>query len=195
METKRIEARKATSAPELDAGTAASLLEAWDGAAVLVGAGRILAANRAAEQLTAKGERPWVGRGLAEWADWLTANFNPLDGAEEKIELTPHRAQRLRPISGPRRIYAYESRPVTGAAGQELAVLLSLRDVTEATRDEDAQARREEQLRRELRVCETRLEQVEHYKMELTANVTHDLRTPLASIKASVSGLLAGDVQ
>jgi two-component system sensor histidine kinase KdpD len=47
---------------------------------------------------------------------------------------------------------------------------------------------------RELTALHTRLDQVEAFKLELTANVTHDLRTPLAGIKASVSGLLAGDV-
>ena len=195
METKQIKGRRSDSVPELDARTAASLLEAWDGAAVLIDADRILATNRAAEQLAGKGEAPWVGRSLAEWTAWVTANFHPIDGADGQVEATPRRSLRLHPASGPRRIYAYEGHPVTGAAGVERGLLLSLRDVTEATRDEDAQARREEQLRRELRVCEARLEQVEHYKMELTANVTHDLRTPLASIKASVSGLLAGDVQ
>jgi two-component system sensor histidine kinase KdpD len=46
-----------------------------------------------------------------------------------------------------------------------------------------------------MEVLRTRLEQVEKFEMELTANVTHDLKTPIASIKASVSGLLAGDVE
>jgi two-component system sensor histidine kinase KdpD len=52
-----------------------------------------------------------------------------------------------------------------------------------------------ERLQRQVEALETRLEQIEKYKLELTGNVTHDLRTPLASIRATVSGLLAGDAE
>jgi signal transduction histidine kinase len=96
----------------------------------------------------------------------------------------------------PRRWYLVWESPIpTCTSGEDPAPgLVRLLDVSslahfEIERGHDA-VRRE----REIASLRTQLDQAERFKLELTANVTHDLRTPLASIKASVSGLLAGDV-
>jgi len=101
--------------------------------------------------------------------------------------------QRLQTRTLPRRMFQLESRPVRLPNGSVVGRLELFRDITDRERAgqpnyEDAQQARE------IDQLQARLEQAEKFKMELTANVSHDLRTPLASIKASVSGLLAGDV-
>jgi two-component system sensor histidine kinase KdpD len=87
-------------------------------------------------------------------------------------------------------VLEYRRRALPGNTGW----LVELRDITQAARTETDRTREEGRRQRELDSLRSQMEIGEKFKMELTANVTHDLRTPLASIKASVSGLLAEDV-
>lgn len=61
--------------------------------------------------------------------------------------------------------------------------------------DRQAQlARRNAELSQHLQEQNERLRQADRLKSDFLANVSHDLRTPLATIKASVSGLLEPDI-
>lgn len=168
-------------------GTA--LLEALpDAAVVLRPDGGVCAANQAA--------LAWLGevRGL-DAAGWRRRLEEYLTGLPARIgEEGESVSLRLEGRGYPRRVYRCESRPLLAADGTPGGRLELLSNITEPVRAEEERARREANHARELEALQARLEQVERFKMDLTANVTHDLRTPLASIKASVSGLLAGDV-
>ncbi len=120
--------------------------------------------NRAAAELTS-GAGP-----ERDWERRIAARTEPTGN--------PGEAGIYRSLDIPLRLFRCVRR--TLACGTQLEIW---HDVTDEVR-----------LVRRLSQQDARLEQVERYKLELTANVTHDLRTPLASIKASISGLLAGDV-
>lgn len=155
--------------------------------------GRILHANRAAAEWT--GADPAQVRGLPSDA-WLAQVRAPGAAPLQLPAIdAPDLVERLERGGFPRCFYERLSRPVRDAAGQAVARLEVFHDVTAHVRAEEARARTEVELARERAVYQERIDQLEKYKMELTANVTHDLRTPLSSIKASVSGLLAGDVE
>lgn len=94
----------------------------------------------------------------------------------------------------PRRVYQWHSRPLMGLDGQPWGTVETFHDVTGDVRREEESERSAARHSRQLESLEARVELAESFKTELTHNVTHDLRTPLASIKAAVSGLLAGDV-
>ena len=79
--------------------------------------------------------------------------------------------------------------PVVGIA---LGIGMLLR----ALFDRQAQlAHRNAELSAHLREQNERLRQADRLKSDFLANVSHDLRTPLASIKASISGLLEPDIE
>lgn len=169
------------------------LLEALeDAAAWFDPQGVLLYANRALTQWVGRACAQLQGLSSAEWRALLAEGFvlpeeaPPLDAASWQV--------RLQTRSFPRRYLHWEARPLATPGGEALGRLELLRDVTESVRAEEERSRLEAQRRRELEALEARLEAAEKFKLELTANVTHDLRTPIASIKASVSGLLAGDV-
>jgi K+-sensing histidine kinase KdpD len=190
---------------------AAALLEALDAAAVVFGPqGSIQCANRQAagtvrmlgEHSRLKTEDPELaGLSEAEWTGLLRRFFSeveepgaaPAPGEDAELCRICWTA-RMETTGFPRRVFERQSRTLHTPDGRQAGRLETLRDVTTRARAEEERERLEARYRRQVTELEARLEQIEKFKMELTANVSHDLRTPLASIKASVSGLLAGDI-
>ncbi len=127
------------------------------------------------------------GRSRDEWLEQLQQGFvtlavlTPAEGVAHSEKLETRGVPKRRLLREVRRL----------SDGTEVETLVDLSG--ELVIDRDLHQLRERHAR-EVTALHTRLDQVEAFKFELTANVTHDLRTPLASIKASVSGLLAGDV-
>lgn len=154
--------------------------------------GRLLTANRFGCDLLGERQADLVGLSHAEWLrriQSLYASYS-LDTAGE----APSDRPELYESRGvPRRCYQ------RGSASVQLdtatGTLETLRDVTRRIRAEEDVERLKVRHQGQIEALETRLEQIEKYKLELTGNVTHDLRTPLASIRATVSGLLAGDAE
>lgn len=173
--------------------TAQAILEALEEPAVLIGPGeQVEHLNRAARSLlslTSNGGVPSVEQ-------WRTLNgrLAPVEDSEPQGEPGGSSARRLAGTGFPKRVYLLTSRPVR-SSDCELGRLETLRNITESVRAAQERERLETRHVREIAALEARVEQAESFKMELTANVTHDLRTPLASIKASVSGLLAEDIE
>lgn len=169
-----------------------AVLEALDSPAVITGrAGEVLCANRAAAALFGISAAALEGLPAESWAALQSEHFVPEDAAGPGGEAD---ATRLRSAGYPRRYYRRERRRLVEPGGVEAGYMELLRDITGEVRGEEEAERLKLSHSREMEALEARMKQVEKFKMDLTANVTHDLRTPLASIKASVSGLLAGDV-
>ncbi len=164
----------------LQSPNAATVLNAIPDAVLLAGAdGMILMANAGAAELVNALPEDLQGQTLETWQARFAAFVTALEGSGDGL-------QRWETRRYPRRVVESWAAPV----GHDGATLLGYRDVTDSVRRDQATARHE----RQMAELQGRLDQVERYKLELTANVTHDLRTPLASIKASISGLLAGDI-
>lgn len=182
------------SPPHTEAPAPGCLLEALDCGAVLFGPDRTVVALNTQAALWVGGSRnALLGLSQDEWAGRLHELFLILQSADPTGEVSL--SERLETRSVPRRRLAREIRPVMIPSGGVWGELETLRDLShELQAERELQSLRERHAR-ELTALHGRLDQVEAFKMELTANVTHDLRTPLASIKASVSGLLAGDVK
>jgi len=172
--------------------TPGAILEALDAAAVLLGPdSRVGFVNQRAAQLVGRERSELIGMTEPDWRELLgtvTRSVPPPTECGQDLDA----GERLESLTYPRRTYAVRSAAITTEAGQgKLELLVDVSDLTRWARDVE---RDRDLHRRERERLEAQLEQIEKYKMELTANVTHDLRTPLASIKASVSGLLAGDI-
>lgn len=179
-----------TAAPE-----AAALLEALEealaaGAYVFDATGRLCAANRLGCDLV--GDRLSALVGLAH-ADWLERFLAYHQRVSDHAEDAPPRPERFESRGALRR--SYERRTAAVRLAEGTGTLELLRDVTARVRVEEDVERVRERLQQQVEALQTRLDQVEKYKLELTGNVTHDLRTPLAGIRATVSGLLAGDAE
>lgn len=169
------------------------LVEALDCGAVLIGPdGVIRELNGEAALWLGSSRQALLGTSHDEWSRQIHELFLILQSSEPTPEVTLH--ERLETRGVPRRRLLREIRVVRDASGQPWGELEILRDLSHELKSEREIQQVREKHARELTALHTRLDQVEAFKMELTANVTHDLRTPLASIKASVSGLLAGDV-
>jgi len=176
------------------------LLEALDSAALIFDSqDRLVAVNTGAAALVGKTPAELLGLEGGEWSALLGQWLAPLRDeipqcyAEEQSDKAPS-VSRLETRTFPRRILELRKQAIVGSGGSVMGRLETLRDITALVRWEREVQRDQERYLRDVERLEGQLEQVEKYKMELTANVTHDLRTPLASIKASVSGILAGDV-
>lgn len=175
-------------------------MEALDSAALVFDAqDRIVAVNSGAAALVGKPSAALIGLGGAEWETLMGQWLAPLRDAlpPQYAEGLPESAScpsRLETRTFPRRVLERWQHSISGSGPSPAGRLETLRDITAQVRWERDVQRDQERYLRDVERLEGQLEQVEKYKMELTANVTHDLRTPLASIKASVSGILAGDV-
>lgn len=172
--------------------TPGAILDALDAAAVLIGPdSRVGFVNQRAAKLVGRERPELIGLTESEWRELLGTVTQPAPQSTERGQ-DPDAGERLESLTYPRRTYAVRSAAIPTEAGQgKLELLVDVSDLTRWARDVE---RDRDLHRRERERLEAQLEQIEKYKMELTANVTHDLRTPLASIKASVSGLLAGDI-
>lgn len=177
------------------------LLEALDSAALLFDSGgQLVAVNTVAAELVGKTPAEMTDLDVPGWetlrAKWLALSRDPLPEryVDESTGDSAPAICRMETRTFPRRTLEIQQRVIRAADGTESGRLELLRDVTALVRWEREVQRDQERYSREVERLEGQLEQVEKYKLELTANVTHDLRTPLASIKASVSGILAGDV-
>lgn len=188
--------------PSLSLVEHSELLEALDSAALLFdSAGKLVAVNTVAAELVGKTPAEMTDLHVAEWetlrGKWFVPSRDPRPEryADDSIRLTTGLAvSRMESRTFPRRTLEVQQRVIRAADGTETGRLELLRDVTALVWWERDVQRDQERYSRDVERLEGQLEQVEKYKLELTANVTHDLRTPLASIKASVSGILAGDV-
>jgi signal transduction histidine kinase len=166
-------------------------------AVVLDRTGGVRAANGLAAACLGRSQEELAGLSAEGWAGLLgtffarsgSSRWKPLDSGDEE-----ERTERLDTAGYPRRVFQYTSRLIRDEHGRVTGRLELLRNVTDLVKTEEERARAEARHAREMEALETRLEQAEKFKMDLTANVTHDLRTPIASIKATVSGLRAGDV-
>jgi signal transduction histidine kinase len=165
-----------------------ALLESLGCGVVIVAADdRICLANGQAAGWIGESPESLRGQSHGEWLEQLQQGFLTLAVLTPPPGVT--HSEKLETRGAPKRRLLREVRPLAGGGEVETLVDLS----GEVAIDRDLHQLRERHAR-EVTALHTRLDQVEAFKFELTANVTHDLRTPLASIKASVSGLLAGDV-
>jgi len=183
--------------------SASGILEALDTAAVLFDAsGVVLCANARLGQVFGLRVEELVGLTRSSWEAKVAAHFCRLDDPtapddEDRLRHLGEINTRLESRGYPKRVYACCSRPVRDqgnsdeVAGGRLEVL---RDITSLVRREAELERQQDRHAREIELVTSRQTQADKFQLELTANVTHDLKTPIASIKASVSGLLAGDV-
>ncbi len=157
--------------------------------AVRSAAGAVLHVNRVLVGLLGCASDDCAGLDEVRWEEMIRTVLRPASepfgGGEEEC---PWETLRL-----PRRVFLRSLSPLPPAGGQDLQ-LEGFRDVTAEVRMREETTRSEARHQRDVAALQTQVAYAESFKMELTANVTHDLRTPLASIKASVSGLLAGDV-
>lgn len=187
--------------PSLSFFELAALLDALDSAALLFDSkGQLVAVNSVAAEWVGKTPAEMTDLDLAGWetlrGKWFAPSREPLPEryADESAGVAGPALCRMESRTFPRRTLEIQQRVVRAADGTEAGRLELLRDVTALVKWERDVQRDQERYSRDIERLEGQLEQVEKYKLELTANVTHDLRTPLASIKASVSGILAGDV-
>jgi K+-sensing histidine kinase KdpD len=168
------------------------LLEALDCAALIVGPdGHIRHANALASAWSGIPRGELLQMTHAAWSELLDRHFTVEPDSQH--EEGPGQYQRLRTRHFPQRLLQRRVRVVEHEDGRE-GLIETLRDLTAELRHEKELRQLADRHAREIAELERRATQAETFKMDLTANVTHDLRTPLASIKASVSGLLAGDV-
>lgn len=179
--------------------TPGALLDALEEPAVLFDAsGTVRFANEPAAQWCGMRSSELVGSTLEAWRGCLARHFRLPPGESLPADGGPGAwSRRLESAGVPRRVFELRSAPLRGAGdgnGADLGRVEVLRNITAQARAETEKGRLELLHAREVEALKLRLEQAEKFKLELTANVTHDLRTPIASIKASVSGLLAGDV-
>lgn len=184
------------ASPELPAVEAGleGVLDALGVPAVLLAAnGDVRHANERAGRCVGRAPEELAGLTGQDWEELLRECFIVSAPREPDPDDPEARVECLESVGGRRRAFERVTRPVR-QAGAPAGCLQILRDVTDLARAREERRRLEAQFARESAALQARLEQIENYKLELTANVTHDLRTPLASIKASVSGLLAGDI-
>src|SRR5688500_485666 len=174
----------APASPQQSSDCLERVLDTLSEGVVLLGAdGRLLRANPTAARLLGADPAALVGLAGKEWETLLKRSLQSLPSP-------PGEPPRMHTTVLPRRTLTLETHQLADGGS-----VLLLRDITAELRVQQELLQLKERHARDLTALHTRLDQVEGFKMELTANVTHDLRTPLASIKASVSGLLAGDVQ
>lgn len=170
----------------------AELLDALpEAAAVRTSTGRLLLANRAWLRLFELTPEEAAELDEAGLQGVISARMTAPDSDAPLERKRP--GDRFFQLSGqPATLFRYELFPLPGSpAGRTLELW---RRLPPATAEVEAARLSERQQESQVVQLQNRLEQLESYKSELTANVTHDLRTPLASIKASVSGLLDGEL-
>ena len=171
----------ATESGPGDTGLATALVEALPEPAALFDRNRrLLAVSAAAAALTGRSPAELAGCSFDEWQAAVSQATLVVAGEGG--------GESLQTRSLPRR--RFEVQVLPAPCGE----LYRLVDVTERERLRDALGKEREAIRRDLQVLQARLEAAEKFQAELTQNVTHDLRTPLASIKAAASGLLADDM-
>lgn len=174
------------------------LIEGFPEAVVILDrAGDVCWANGRAAELFGVELADLLARNGAGWLTLLAQVLPvPPDPAEPSAAgAGPDRGeQRISRVGYPRRVYRWSSCALTDGGGEPLGRLETFREVTQEVRREEETERAQARHERQMESLEARVELAESFKTELTHNVTHDLRTPLASIKAAVSGLLAGDV-
>ncbi len=163
-------------------------------------AGTIRYLNRRAAALVGLPWEQCLGRPLGEWQAALRAALPavPEEGSPEAegVRGDNHGSGGIRVCSAefPHRVFEWRSVPLESDSPETGGTLETVEEITSAVRREAAVRRNELRHTREMEALQARVDLAESFKTELTHNVTHDLRTPLASIKAAVSGLLAGDV-
>jgi protein-histidine pros-kinase len=152
--------------------------------------GRIVLVNRQAEQQFGYERQALVGQ-LVEVL--VPERFREAHvGHRERYNAAPS----TRPMGAGMALYARRRNggefpveislsPMTFAG--ELLVISSIRDITERKRAEEERARLLEAERAAQR-------ELERHKDEFLSNVSHDLRTPLTAIKASIGVVLANEV-
>ncbi len=160
------------------------------GAYVFDASGHLYAANRFGCDLLGDSFPALAGLAHADWLERLLTHHERVPPPQDDAPPTPERFESRGAL---RRCYERRTASIRMAGGT--GTLELLRDVTARVRIEEDVARVRDRLQQQVEALQTRLDQVEKYKLELTGNVTHDLRTPLASIRATVSGLLAGDAE
>jgi signal transduction histidine kinase len=126
-------------------------------------------------QPTVIGEKALAGYAPVRTTGWGVVAVQPTRAAYARADrLANHLALLLAPV---------------------IAIALGIGLLLRHLYDREAQlARRNAQLSRDLRQQNERLRQADRMKSDFLANVSHDLRTPLATIKASISGLLEPDI-
>lgn len=165
----------------------AALLEALpDPAVIKPASGDVLLVNSAFRRAFDPLIRPDGTMDAAAFEETLRRNLVEAR-MDTQTQRKPSFAERLFWLDGgPRRLVRHETYVIPGAALQ----LEWWRRLDPPEDQAAAEKRLTESLRAQVDRLQSKLEQAELYKEELTANVSHDLKTPLASIKASVSGLL-----
>lgn len=162
--------------------------------------GIIRYANHRAADLVGLEQAQCLGRPLGEWQACLRSALPvvPEAGSPEaeggRGDNHGAGGSRLCSAVFPHRVFEWRSVPLAADSPGGEGTLETVEEITSAVRREAAARRNEQRHTREMEALQARVDLAESFKTELTQNVTHDLRTPLASIKAAVSGLLAGDV-
>jgi signal transduction histidine kinase len=125
---------------------------------------------------TVAGEPALVGYAPVRPTGWGVVAVQPTRDALARADrLANHLALLLIPVAG---------------------IALGIGSLLRALFDRQAQlARGNAELSKHLREQNERLRHADRLKSDFLANVSHDLRTPLATIKASISGLLEPDIE
>jgi signal transduction histidine kinase len=140
---------------------------------------RVVALNPAARQLVGHRDREVIGRPIAElfvsWPEkgnWLQSN--PV-GADEEISISHQQSQFLL------RIWPIQHTPAY--LDGRLAVLREVTDVEQMATERDRAHRMAQAAHKDLFVTDRRLAEMEQMKSDFIANVSHQLRTPVANLQ------------
>lgn len=137
-----------------------------DGVVALDFAGRVILVNQAAERMFNRKEAEVMGKYILS----LVRNYRVEVLVSQVIATRKTIVDEFKSATGPDRILRFHGAPITSDSAKLLGVVLVFRDITE-------------------------LRQLEQMRADFVANVSHELKTPLTSIKGFVETLQDGAME
>ncbi|MDA8211527.1 MAG: phosphate regulon sensor histidine kinase PhoR [Clostridia bacterium] len=144
----------------------AILTSMGDGVVALDSDGRIILVNQAAERMFGRRETEVVGKYILS----LVRNYKIEELVSQVVASRKVIIDELKSATGPDRILRIHGAPIISDAAKIVGVALVFRDITG-------------------------LRQLEQMRTDFVANVSHELKTPLTSIKGFVETLLDGAME